>query len=144
MKSTKNVTCWRGDLSEPSNGSSQFLSISSGSEFSCGVLESSNRVVCWGTSDIASTIQSEFRNERMMNIYAGGRHACGMNATGFLICRGDNKNGQLDVPSHLSYEYLGFALGINHTCGIRRVNRTVVCWGGNGTFSSNVTERYFF
>ncbi|KAK6786455.1 hypothetical protein RDI58_014980 [Solanum bulbocastanum] len=142
--STKNATCWRGDLSEQPNGSSQFISIASGSEFSCGVLESSNRVVCWGNSDIASTIQSEFRNETMMNIYAGGRHACGVNATGFLICRGDNTNGQLDVPSNLSYEYFGFALGINHTCGIRRVNRTVVCWGGNGAFSSNVTEGYFF
>nr|AAW22874.1 putative protein kinase [Solanum lycopersicum] len=143
MKSTKNVTCWRGDLSEPSNGSSQFLSISSGSEFSCGVLESSNRVVCWGNSAIASTIQSEFRNERMMNIYAGGRHACGMNATGFFICRGDNKNGQLDVPSHLSYEYFGFALGINHTCGIRRkkvhnsVQPTITATSNGGQLSSS-------
>ncbi|XP_055817212.1 putative serine/threonine-protein kinase-like protein CCR3 [Solanum dulcamara] len=140
----QNATCWRGDSSQQPNGSSQFISISSGSEFSCGVLESSNRVVCWGKSDIASTIQSGFGNETMMNIYAGGRHACGLNTTGFLICSGDNKNGQLDVPSNMSYEYFGLALGMNHTCGIRSVNRTVVCWGGNGAFSSNVTEDFFF
>ncbi|CAN4094393.1 unnamed protein product [Withania somnifera] len=140
---TQNVTtCWRGDSS--SLNSSRFLSISSGSEFTCGILESSNRVVCWGNSDIASTIQSGFGGETMMNIYAGGRHACGLNSTGFLICRGDNYNGQLDVPVHVSYGYIGFALGMNHTCGIRSVNRTVVCWGGKGGFSSNATEQVSF
>lgn len=146
-KSTQNAICWRGDssfTSQQPNGSSQFISISAGSKFSCGVLESSNRVVCWENSDIASSIQSEFGNDTMVNIYAGGRHACGMNTTGFLICRGDNNNGQLDVPSNLSYEYFGLALGMNHTCGIRSVNHTVVCWGGNGAFSSNVTEEVSF
>ncbi|MCD7452467.1 hypothetical protein HAX54_017006 [Datura stramonium] len=32
---------------------------------------------------------------------------------------GDNNNGQLDVPSNLSYEYFGLALRMNHACGIR-------------------------
>ncbi|KAJ8541513.1 hypothetical protein K7X08_002329 [Anisodus acutangulus] len=142
--STQNnyATCWRGG--EQPNGSSQFISISSGSTFTCGVLESLYRVVCWGNSDIASRIQSGFGNETMVNIYAGGRHACGVNTNGFLICKGDNNNGQLNVPSNLSNEYIGLALGMNHSCGIRFVNHTVVCWGGNGAFSSNVTESISF
>ncbi|KAM3308461.1 putative serine/threonine-protein kinase-like protein CCR3 [Capsicum chacoense] len=158
---TQNATCWRGggggggggDSRNGSLASSQFISISSGSQFSCGVLESSNRVVCWGNGssrgdDIAATIQSGFGNETMVNIYAGGRHACGVSTTGFLICRGDNSNGQLDVPSNLllSNDYFGLALGMNHTCGIRNVNHTVICWGGNGAFSrnNNVTEQVSF
>ncbi|XP_060178812.1 putative serine/threonine-protein kinase-like protein CCR3 [Lycium barbarum] len=146
IKSTQNATCWRGNsyTSQQPNGSSRFSSISSGSGFSCGILESSNRVVCWGNSDIASRIQYGFVNETMVNIYAGGRHACGVNTTGFLICKGDNNNGQLDVPSNLSYQYFGLALGMNHTCGIRSVNHTVVCWGENGSFSSNITESISF
>ncbi|XP_060190866.1 putative serine/threonine-protein kinase-like protein CCR3 [Lycium barbarum] len=142
--STHNATCWRGDTSQQPNGSSQFISMSSGSKFSCGVLESSYKVVCWGNSDIASTIQSGFGNETMVNIYAGGRHACGVNTNGFLICKGDNNNGQLNVPSNLFNEYIGIAMGMNHTCGIHRMDHTVVCWGGNGAFSSNVIESIAF
>lgn len=143
-----NAKCWRGGGGRGGDyySSQRFISMSSGSGFSCGVLESSKRVVCWGnsTSTIASIISSEFGNETMVNIFAGGRHACGMNTAGILVCRGDNKNGQLDVPYNFSYGYLGLALGMNHTCGIRSVNQTVVCWGGNGAFSSNVTEEVSF
>ncbi|XP_009618100.1 putative serine/threonine-protein kinase-like protein CCR3 [Nicotiana tomentosiformis] len=141
------TTCWRGDSysAQQPNGSAQFTSISSGFGFSCGVLKSSNRVVCWGNnSSIASAIQSAFANETMVNIFAGGFHACGMNTTGFVICKGDNNNGQLNVPSNFAYEYFGLALGLNHTCGIRSVNHTVVCWGGNDKFSSDVIEAISF
>ncbi|MCD7452861.1 hypothetical protein HAX54_018414 [Datura stramonium] len=143
---TQNVRCWRGDPNwgKQPNGSSEFMSISSGSGFSCGILKSSNRVVCWGNSDIASAIQSGFDNITVVNIFAGGRHACGMNSTGFVVCKGDNGNGQLDIPSNFAYEYYGLALGLNHTCGILRMNYTVVCWGGDGAFSSNVTKGVSF
>ncbi|WMV31244.1 hypothetical protein MTR67_024629 [Solanum verrucosum] len=144
---TQNVKCWRDDsnLAKQPNGSSQFMSISSGSGFSCGILKSSNRVVCWGNnSDIASAIQSGFANITVVNIFAGGKHACGMNSTGFLICKGHNENGQLDIPSNFAYEYNGLALGVNHTCGVLRMNYTVVCWGGNGEFSTNLTKGLSF
>ncbi|XP_060212961.1 putative serine/threonine-protein kinase-like protein CCR3 [Lycium barbarum] len=145
MNSTQNVICWRDEDSKQPNGSLQFMSISSGSGFSCGILKISRMVVCWGNNSIlASVIQYEFDNLSMVNIFAGGRHACGMNTTGFVICKGDNTNGQLDIPSNFAYEYYGLALGVNHTCGILRTNYTVVCWGGNGVFSSNVTKGVSF
>ncbi|KAK6145502.1 hypothetical protein DH2020_022322 [Rehmannia glutinosa] len=135
-----NAICWRGnDISSSRipNPSSRFRMISSGLGFSCGVLESNNRVSCWGDDGFANLIQSEFANSSMVNIHVGGRHACGMDDLGFLICRGDNSNGQLNIPTNLAYEYRGLALGANHSCAIRRLNRTVICWGGNGEFSSN-------
>ncbi|GFP91239.1 subtilisin-like protease sbt3.5 [Phtheirospermum japonicum] len=73
----------------------------------------------------------------MADIHVGGRHACGINNLGFVICGGDNSNGQLNVPSNSAYEYRALSLGANHSCAIRRLSRTVVCWGGNGEFSSN-------
>ncbi|KAJ8542074.1 hypothetical protein K7X08_016940 [Anisodus acutangulus] len=146
---TQSVKCWRDDdlnsnSGKQPNGSSQFGSISSGSGFSCGVLNISRKVICWGNSDISLVIQSEFNNFTMVNIFCGGKHACGMNTTGYVICKGDNTNGQLDIPSSFGYEYYGLALGVNHTCGILRMNYTVVCWGGNGVFLSNVTKGVSF
>ncbi|KAL6956429.1 putative serine/threonine-protein kinase-like protein ccr3 [Sarracenia purpurea var. burkii] len=93
---------------------------------------------------MASLIQTQFTNASMINIAVGGNHACGMNITGFLICKGHNSSGQLHVPSNSAFEYSGMALGANHGCATRRLNGNVVCWGGDGEFSSNVTEGISF
>ncbi|CDP14018.1 unnamed protein product [Coffea canephora] len=143
---TTNVSCWRGESYSASspNGTSSFSSISSGLGFSCGVVGNNSRVACWGsntnTAILASKIETQFANMSMKNIFAGGQHACGMNTGGVVICRGNNDSGQLNVPANFGYEYNALALGANHTCAIRSLNHTVVCWGGGGEFSSSVTE----
>ncbi|XP_059627972.1 putative serine/threonine-protein kinase-like protein CCR3 [Cornus florida] len=146
---TRNVICWRGDTSAAQlpNMTYRFRSISSGLGFSCGVLNDTSRVTCWGSNQIASTIEDQFSNVSMLNIAVGGNHACGLNSTGFIVCKGLNSSGQLDVPSSNSpYEYSGLALGANHSCAIRRSNHSVVCWGGElGLgFWSNVSNRVSF
>ncbi|CAK9173554.1 unnamed protein product [Ilex paraguariensis] len=143
---TREPRCWRGGSVPPPfpNGSSSFRSLSSGLGFSCGVLMNTSRLICWGSNPIASDIQNLFDNMLMGNIAVGGSHACGLNTTGVLFCRGNKNNGQLDVPSNLAYEYSGLALGANHSCAIRRLNSTVVCWGGNGSFSNNFTDGVSF
>ncbi|KAK4403392.1 putative serine/threonine-protein kinase-like protein CCR3 [Sesamum angolense] len=143
----ENAICWRGDdvsSAQFPNGSSQFRVISSGLGFSCGVLDSNNQVLCWGDDSISRSIESEFGNLSMANIQVGGRHACGIDNSGFVVCKGDNNNGQLNIPANSAYEYRALALGANHSCAIRRLNRTVVCWGGNGEFSSNITDGISF
>ncbi|KAL7108842.1 hypothetical protein ACP275_06G138600 [Erythranthe tilingii] len=149
-----NTICWRGNEDSSAqipNRNSQFRMISSGLGFSCGVLASNNRILCWGDDgEFSTTIQSEFANSSMADIQVGGRHACGIDNSGFVICKGDNSNNQLNVPadSAAAYEYRALALGANHSCAIRRLNRTVVCWGGNGNgnseFSSNITNGISF
>ncbi|XP_031095498.1 putative serine/threonine-protein kinase-like protein CCR3 [Ipomoea triloba] len=141
--STRNALCWRGGAisnqqNGPSDSSEEFQSISSGSGFTCGVVKSSNRVSCWGATPIASDLETQFQNESMADINAGGSFACGINTTGFVICKGSNENGELEVPFNSAYEYSGLTLGLNHSCAIRRVNQTVVCWGRNGAVSSSV------
>lgn len=109
-----------------------------------------SRVACWASdtntdnSLLASKIETQFAYVSMANIFAGGQHACGMNTSGVVICKGNNDTGQLNVPSNFGYEYNALALGANHTCAIRRLNRTVVCWGADGRFSSNITEGISF
>ncbi|KAL1559260.1 non-specific serine/threonine protein kinase [Salvia divinorum] len=130
--------CWRGNTVPPAQFPDRFRMISSGLRFSCGVAETSGRVVCWG--DSSSSIQSDFANFSMFSIHVGGNHACGIDVSGIVICRGSNDNGQLDIPTNTSADYRDLALGANHTCAIRRSNGSVVCWGGNGEFSSSITN----
>ncbi|XP_061351752.1 putative serine/threonine-protein kinase-like protein CCR3 [Gastrolobium bilobum] len=139
------VSCWRvnGAFELPS-GSDHFASISSGSGFSCGILRNSSRVRCWGIESVARRIENAFGNNSMVSLVAGDSHVCGLNSTGFLVCRGSNSSGQIDVPQGGALEYSGLALGAEHSCAIRRSNGSVVCWGGRGLFSVNVTEGVSF
>ncbi|KAI3731144.1 hypothetical protein L1987_62327 [Smallanthus sonchifolius] len=93
---------------------------------------------------LASAIQGQFTNTRLLTIAAGGSHVCGVNFTGFLICRGSNEYGQINVPDHSHFEFYALALGANHTCALRRLNNTVVCWGGGGGVMDNYTARVSF
>ncbi|CAK8566480.1 unnamed protein product [Lathyrus sativus] len=139
------VRCWRtSDRFEPPSGSDQFGSISSGSNFSCGILKNGLQVRCWGEKTVAEGLQNEFRNMSMLSIVAGGSHVCGLNSTGFLVCKGSNSSGQIDVPRGGAFEYGELALGDEHGCAIRRLNGFVVCWGGKGQFSANFVESVSF
>ncbi|WCJ19883.1 CRINKLY4 related 3 [Euphorbia peplus] len=132
------VKCWRGEYINGGQfpvGSDRFVSVSSGYGFSCGILISDSRVRCWGRSSLATEIETQFGDMSMFSIVAGGFHVCGMNSSGFLVCKGENFSGQLDVPGN---NYPGLympqlSLGANHSCAIS-VNKSVVCWGGNGGF----------
>ncbi|KAF6153642.1 hypothetical protein GIB67_027509 [Kingdonia uniflora] len=144
----ENVTgvakCWYRGEDESKRGSFvapngvKFASITSGRGFSCGVLmDDIKSVRCWGNSSIGLDIEKQFRNVSMLSLVAGDSHVCGLNVTGYLVCNGRNDSGQLDVPkgsSGYGFEFDGLAMGVNHSCAIRSVNGTVVCWGGNAGF----------
>lgn len=143
---TGSVNCWRGNstLNLPP-ASDRFVSISSGFGFSCGILRDTFQVRCWGNNTVtANAIQTGFRNMSITSIVAGGSHVCGVNSTGFVVCKGNNDFGQLDVPSNLPGEFSTLALGASHSCGIRQRNESVVCWGGGGEYSANVTQGVSF
>ncbi|PON86599.1 Serine/threonine protein kinase [Trema orientale] len=139
------VKCWRDDstFKLPSE-LDRFVSISSGSGFSCGILRESLRVRCWGSGTIATEIEDGFGNMSMVSIAAGGSHVCGLNTTGFLVCNGKNNSGQLNAPPLVSpFEFSRLSLGATHSCGIRG-NGSVDCWGGGGLFSVDATKGVSF
>ncbi|XP_004500493.1 putative serine/threonine-protein kinase-like protein CCR3 [Cicer arietinum] len=138
------VRCWRTNYGFEPTGSVQFASISSGSNFSCGIVKNGSQVRCWGEKVVAQRLQNEFRNISMLSIVAGGSHVCGLNSTGFLVCKGSNEFGQLDVPKSEAFEFADLALGDQHSCAIRRLNGSVVCWGGKGKFSVNFIQGVSF
>lgn len=137
---TGDLKCWRGDRAfNWSSGSDRFVSISSGSSFSCGILNGSSSVRCWGNDSIANQIENEFGNMSMLSIEAGDSHVCGLNMTGFLVCKGNNVSGQSNAPIGSAMEFSrGLSLGADHSCAIRR-NGSVICWGGGGKFWVNET-----
>lgn len=145
INGTNEVKCWRGMMGSGKvpSGVDGFGSISSGFGFSCGILVNSSRVRCWGSNEtLASDIENQFRGYSMVSLVAGGQHVCGFNSSGYLVCFGRNFSGQLDYPFDLneSSGYSNLALGSDYSCAIGKVNGSVVCWGGNGAYSSNMIQ----
>ncbi|CAI0415917.1 unnamed protein product [Linum tenue] len=142
------VRCWRGDESSRSQlppSGERFSEISSGYGFSCGISVNGSRIRCWGSQPIAQRIESGFGSMSMLSVQAGGSHVCGVNSTGFVVCRGDNSSGQLNAPLNSPpLEYSQLALGANYSCALRRSNGSVVCWGGDGGLGVNGIEGIFF
>ncbi|TYH89963.1 hypothetical protein ES332_A13G018200v1 [Gossypium tomentosum] len=134
---TSSLSCWRpignngNNKDELPNANYTMGKITSGFGFSCGiVLSENNRVSCWGSNSIGKTIEEQFGNMSISNIEAGFSHVCGVNSVGDLLCKGDNSNGQLNVPLNKGLTFVsGLALGDGFSCAIRRSNGTVVCWG---------------
>ncbi|CAI0415919.1 unnamed protein product [Linum tenue] len=120
------VRCWRGDESSRSQlppSGERFSEISSGYGFSCGISVNGSRIRCWGSQPIAQRIESGFGSMSMLSVQAGGSHVCGVNSTGFVVCRGDNSSGQLNAPLNSPpLEYSQLALGANYSCALRRSN----------------------
>ncbi|KAI0497388.1 hypothetical protein KFK09_020612 [Dendrobium nobile] len=127
-KNRTRVLCWRGDGSFPASVAGEYRSLTSGRGFSCGI-GIDNRVKCWGGR--GTEFQNSFGNITMQSIVAGDSHVCGIGLAGFLICKGSNSSGQLNVPSGGAFEFSGLALGLNHSCVIKQPNGTVLCWGAD-------------
>ncbi|KAI4382773.1 hypothetical protein MLD38_008691 [Melastoma candidum] len=145
LNESQAVKCWRtGHSFQVPPREVAFSSISSGFGFSCGILLDSSNVRCWGRNSIGSTIQNSFGNKSMSSLVVGGSHACGIDVTGFVVCRGSNDSGQLDVPAHSATEFSLLSLGANHTCAIRHSNGSVACWGGGGGYSIDQTRGISF
>nr|XP_043634545.1 putative serine/threonine-protein kinase-like protein CCR3 [Erigeron canadensis] len=134
LSHVSNVECWRDSNI---NFSNSFNSISSGFGFTCGVARNeSYGIICFGTDiEQAKNIENQFLNFSMLNIFVGSGHACGVNTSGSVICRGDSR--YIDVPDHSPFEFSALAVGENHTCALRKVNGSVVCWGGGGRIMSD-------
>lgn len=58
----------------------------------------------------------------------GSTHQCELEATGSVLCDGDNTYGQLEVPT--GHSFVQIACGDFHTCGLEP-GGTIACWGDN-------------
>ncbi len=60
-------------------------------------------------------------------------HGCAI-TDGTVLCWGDNRDGQLDVPSGNDFTAVG--AGGDHTCAVRS-NGSIACWGSDGEGESS-------
>lgn len=135
------VRCWRGygetnGFKFPSPDENfRFRSITCGTGFCCGILKENSKVFCWGVNGkkgVEKEIQKQFGNLSMSTLVAGVSHVCGLTLDRVLVCKGEKNNdsGKLNVPLNSGSVFSGLALGKNFTCGIRKKNGFVLCWGG--------------
>jgi alpha-tubulin suppressor-like RCC1 family protein len=124
--------------------------ISAGFAHTCGIVASSNALMCWGenedgqlgnnsrtdaTAPVAVSGGLQFRA-----VSAGYRHTCGLTTAGVAYCWGDNSLGQLGdgtttarlTPTAVSggLAFMSISAGSTFSCGVTTTG-VLYCWGDN-------------
>jgi len=133
---------------------SSYTSIDVGFYHICGIRTSDSRVLCWGKGDTGrlgdgSTTDHDVGNPNVItdtsgysSIDCGNEHTCGIRANDSrVLCWGYGRNGRLgdgNIASHNvgnpnvttdTSGYFSVISGMYHTCGIRKNDSRVLCWG---------------
>ncbi len=159
------------DVGNPNlvNDSSEYRSVVAGNWHACGIRTNDSRVLCWGYGNDGElgdglvsahsvgipNLTTDTSAYKKITIGPGGWHTCGIRSNDSrVLCWGWGDNGQLgdgDVSSHsvgvpsLTTDesmYDNINVGVFHSCGIRKNDSRVLCWGsgyygklGNGNVS---------
>ena len=101
--------------------SREFVSVSAGSHYTCGV-RTDGSIVCWGSGEEgrATPPAGEF-----LSVSAGHYHTCGVREDGSVACWGLNRSGQATPPGG---RFLSVSAAYKYTCGVRE-DSSVACWG---------------
>jgi alpha-tubulin suppressor-like RCC1 family protein len=137
----------RSDAPVRVSGGHTFLSISTGSDHSCG-LDDAGAAWCWGVSsamgsppptlDYVGTPLRVASVRPFASIASGQLHACGLTADGEAWCWGQNYSGELgngtrspsNVPVRVNATVHFTRLAHRATCGLTSDGQAW-CWGGN-------------
>ncbi|KAL5202985.1 hypothetical protein ABZP36_013937 [Zizania latifolia] len=117
------IRWWRGGDRFPAQVGGGFSSLVSGDDFTCAVETNTSAVRCWGPG--GSAVQADFLNASVSTLAAGGSRACGVLATGAVLCSGSGAGAV--APRDLS-DLAGLAVGDSHACGLLKPNHTAACW----------------
>ncbi|KAJ6842921.1 serine/threonine-protein kinase-like protein CR4 [Iris pallida] len=124
------VDCWGYNMTASHRLASPVSSLTAGSVFSCALLERGSAPFCWGDETGTGVISLIPRNLRFRSLSAGGFHVCGVLENFQVFCWGRSlgmSRGDVDlVPMDPMVSVVG---GRFHACGIRSLDRGVVCWG---------------
>lgn len=127
--------CWgRNYFNEATPPTSTFKAVATGAVFSCGIKVVDSTIQCWGYNGANETMPPA---GQYLEITAGSRHACAISdaTTRDAVCWGLNEDNRLAAPTGVKFRASldgtsgHIAAGAAHTCGIKDVDGTVVCWG---------------
>ncbi|RWW08239.1 hypothetical protein GW17_00028322 [Ensete ventricosum] len=132
------IDCWGYNMTASHEFSGPIVSITAGSVFNCGMFAGNRTAFCWGDETGSSVISLTPKNLRFRSISAGGFHVCGVLQNSQVFCWGRNLEmqqsssdilGQGDVNMVPMDPMVSVAGGRFHACGIKSLDRKVVCWG---------------
>lgn len=128
LQSNGTVLCFgeREVVSSAPLAYSTFQAVSSGSNFSCGVLRDGS-LSCWGGAFSQTLVNPTPIGMDYAEVAAGAAHACALRWNGSVVCWGDGSGGAT-TPPPLSAALVWITSGINFTCGIYQTN-DLICWG---------------
>ncbi|KNA09734.1 hypothetical protein SOVF_150910 [Spinacia oleracea] len=140
LRNTSLVDCWGYNMTSNYVFDGQIKSISSGAEFNCGLFAENRTVFCWGDETSSRVFSLLPKNLKFQMIAAGGYHVCGIleGVDSRAFCWGSNLNiveeisadsGTSSVDKPPKDSMLSVAGGRFHACGIRGLDRGVLCWG---------------
>ena len=119
----------------------RFSALSAGRFHTCGIVEDTGEVACWGLGSDPNADEDGEDDEgkvdydqstppsdvRFLAVSAGDFHTCGIREDiGEVACWGNDNEEQSTPP--LGVRFLSVSAGRLRTCGIRE-NGRVVCWG---------------
>jgi len=135
-------------LPAPVYGSSRFIAVSAGGDFTCG-LTVAGAALCWGAGanlgngsiDGSPTPVVVLDGHTFTRLTSGRHHTCALRTVGDAYCWGSNARGQLGantgtsvwaltpVPVLGGRTWTTVAAGEIHTCGVT-TNTVAYCWLG--------------
>ncbi|KMZ64439.1 Kinase family protein [Zostera marina] len=142
-KNTSLVDCWGYNMTVSHKFYGSITSLTAGSVFNCGLFASNQTAFCWGDESGSRVISSIPMDFKFRAISAGGFHVCGVLDTSRVYCWGRSLSIEKEAESSASTgnlgagnvdvapvdSFLSIVGGRFHACGIRSVDREVVCWG---------------
>ncbi len=127
------LSCWGNDTSgQASPPAGRFSQVSAGLQHSCGVRED-GAVDCWGDNFFGQTNAPQ--DGPFSQVATGWGRSCGVRVDGMVTCWGDDRYplAPEDPATPFAQVSAGGSGVAGHSCGIRRDDGGVVCWGGQGT-----------
>ncbi|KAF0744342.1 hypothetical protein Ae201684_000830 [Aphanomyces euteiches] len=120
------LSCWganyEGQLDAPQG---RFVQVSCGKGHSCA-LAADGSVKCWGANRLGQS--SAPTNVKFLQVsVAPGDFSCGVTVNHSIKCWGENHRKQCDPPHDTEFALVSTSR--LSTCGIKRKDKKVVCWG---------------
>ncbi|KAI7743482.1 hypothetical protein M8C21_011245, partial [Ambrosia artemisiifolia] len=141
------VTCYGSNskIIGSTPAQTQFLGLTAGNGFVCGLLMNNSQPFCWGTSSfIAMGVPKPMANfAEFVELSAGDHHLCGLRKplmgkqrdTSLVDCWGYNM-----TKSHVfDGQIQSVSAGSEFNCGLFSQNRSAFCWGDE-TSSGVITD----
>ncbi|MQL74872.1 hypothetical protein Taro_007212 [Colocasia esculenta] len=135
---TSVVDCWGYNMTAAHTFPWSVRALTAGSAFNCALSVPNQTVSCWGDETGSGIFTSAPKDVKFRTISAGGFHVCGVRKDYRVGCWGKSLSvermspdglGEGDVDLTPADPMVAVVGGRFHACGIKWVDRAVVCWG---------------